>query len=82
MTDTSHLPLEYEAIQRALHHGCSWHGRLLSANCCECDMIRFYREHPDYVEQLAHWTCDDCKCLNRDDEAFCFRCGAGSPVAA
>lgn len=28
-------------------------------------------------EHAGHWRCGDCRCLNRGDEAFCFRCGAG-----
>lgn len=28
---------------------------------------------------MSDWRCRDCDCLNRDHEAFCFRCGAGRP---
>lgn len=44
-------PRELESIAHALTYGCLWHGLLLSPGCCECDMIRFYREQ---VGREAH----------------------------
>jgi hypothetical protein len=41
-----------------------------------------WRNVADAIEREAesqHWECPDCSCLNRDDEVFCFRCGAGIP---
>lgn len=30
-------------------------------------------------DDRQYWRCQDCACLNRDHETFCFRCGAGQP---
>lgn len=50
------------------------------ARACE------WRNVADAIEREGNeepgWTCRDCSCLNRDDEACCFRCGAGRPEEA
>lgn len=33
---------------------------------------------PFYGTEVSDWRCE-CGDLNRDHEAFCFRCGAGKP---
>lgn len=42
-----------------------------------------WRNVADAIEREADddhlWLCGDCKALNGDHEAFCFRCGAGQP---
>jgi hypothetical protein len=47
------------------------------ATACE------WRNVADAIEREASddhlWLCGDCKALNGEHEAFCFRCGAGQP---
>ena len=31
-------------------------------------------------EAERDWRCQDCRCLNRYHEAFCYRYGAGHPT--
>lgn len=42
-----------------------------------------WRNVADAIEREAAgdhlWLCGDCRALNSDYEAFCYRCGAGQP---
>jgi hypothetical protein len=66
-------------VALARNHHCPQTARMGDQKCaCRCHGAARSPQGEDH-EAVESWRCTDCNCVNRDDEAFCFRCGAGQP---